>query len=595
MKTSSHIIAAFAVLAASLPAPPAARAQGGQADAHGQVDLEYFQEALAPSGEWMESVLLGAVWQPKEAAEKTTWKPYSNGSWSYTDQGWMWISNEDHGWATYHYGRWANLEGVGWAWVPGYEWAPSWVSWRTSPELDPRANVASAPAEAAPAGDTGRAAPAPAPRRRGGVIGWAPLPPAAVLDPEEGLSQRTDETCDIGPAAYSFVPAENFGDENVGASAFTPEEAFMLIERTLNITNMAYLAGSRNVFAGGPSYEVMRDVAARPVPLYAVARRPGEDLRGRPSPDQLRPVVKGRTIVVAAPVVNRPPGKGLGAIGAPASFRPAGARPLPATVRLNRGWQARGVSPAAISQARESVRRQAETAPARALRPAPLPATAIPGRGAASLPAAPRGGTAADFAPRSVPFSPASPARPVATAPSRLPPEVARAMSRIPGARPVVTPLPAPAAALPTVPSAGSAANAAPYRPGEQASPGAMARPGVARPAGGATSSAAPLSGSAMSRAASAGARGARGVGNGRQYYAGAPRSQASSRASARAATRTYRQASTRSNYKGGSAVARATQRSVPRAYIPPPAPRVSVPPAPRVYIPPVTPLPRFR
>src|SRR5262249_1127373 len=36
-------------------------------------------------------------------------------------------------WATFHYGRWGYGLGVGWFWVPGFVWAPAWVSWRYSP------------------------------------------------------------------------------------------------------------------------------------------------------------------------------------------------------------------------------------------------------------------------------------------------------------------------------------------------------------------------------------------------------------------------------------------------------------------------------
>ena len=71
------------------------------------------------------------------------WRPYADGYWAYTDVGWTWVSNEDFGWATYHYGRWARLRDHGWVWVPGREWGPAWVSWRTG----------------------------------GDYVGWAPLPP----------------------------------------------------------------------------------------------------------------------------------------------------------------------------------------------------------------------------------------------------------------------------------------------------------------------------------------------------------------------------------------------------------------------------------
>ena len=40
------------------------------------------------------------------------------------------MSNYNWGWAPFHYGRWMNDRMYGWMWVPGYEWAPAWVSWR---------------------------------------------------------------------------------------------------------------------------------------------------------------------------------------------------------------------------------------------------------------------------------------------------------------------------------------------------------------------------------------------------------------------------------------------------------------------------------
>ena len=38
------------------------------------------------------------------------------------------------GWAAYHYGRWTYDPAYSWVWVPGYQWAPAWVTWRYSPE-----------------------------------------------------------------------------------------------------------------------------------------------------------------------------------------------------------------------------------------------------------------------------------------------------------------------------------------------------------------------------------------------------------------------------------------------------------------------------
>ncbi|HEX9052404.1 MAG TPA: DUF6600 domain-containing protein, partial [Anaeromyxobacter sp.] len=110
----------------------------------GGVTLETFQSPLAPYGEWVQVPRYGQVWRPSVAAG---WRPYYYGRWEWTNEGWLWVSDEPWGWAAYHYGRWAYDQYYGWIWVPGYQWAPAWVSWRYS----------------------------------GDAVGWAPLAPGFSL------------------------------------------------------------------------------------------------------------------------------------------------------------------------------------------------------------------------------------------------------------------------------------------------------------------------------------------------------------------------------------------------------------------------------
>lgn len=67
------------------------------------------------------------VWKPNGMSPD--WSPYSEGRWTYTYYGWMWITDFVWGWATYHYGRWIYDYYYGWVWIPGRYWAPSWVQW----------------------------------------------------------------------------------------------------------------------------------------------------------------------------------------------------------------------------------------------------------------------------------------------------------------------------------------------------------------------------------------------------------------------------------------------------------------------------------
>jgi hypothetical protein len=108
--------------------------------------MDYFQQQLAPYGNWINLPAYGQCWQP---AVTGNWRPYYDGGhWEYTDAGWYWQSDYPWGDIAFHYGRWTYTT-IGWVWVPGFEYAPSWVVWRHD-DAD-------------------------------NYVGWAPLPPGAVF------------------------------------------------------------------------------------------------------------------------------------------------------------------------------------------------------------------------------------------------------------------------------------------------------------------------------------------------------------------------------------------------------------------------------
>jgi len=98
----------------------------------GSVSFDTFQGALSPYGEWVVAGSYGRVWRPRVAAQ---WRPYYYGRWEWTNEGWLWVSDEPWGWAAYHYGRWTYDNSYGWVWIPGYQWAPAWVAWRYSGDV----------------------------------------------------------------------------------------------------------------------------------------------------------------------------------------------------------------------------------------------------------------------------------------------------------------------------------------------------------------------------------------------------------------------------------------------------------------------------
>jgi hypothetical protein len=225
-----------------------------------------FYTKLEPHGAWLETADYGYVWQPREAESSRTWRPYTNGRWIYTDAGWTWISEEPYGWATYHYGRWTRLRGVGWVWVPGNEWAPAWVSWRKSNDY----------------------------------VGWAPLPPEARFDQRTGIHNWSDNYYDIGPDQYSFVPTREFGAQRVESTIVPPERNLTIVNQTTNVTNITY--NNTTIVNEGPNYDEVRAQSREPMQRFRLERNASVDV----SVEAPRPVVQGETVIVAAPVFAAP-------------------------------------------------------------------------------------------------------------------------------------------------------------------------------------------------------------------------------------------------------------------------------------------------
>ncbi|WP_242361975.1 DUF6600 domain-containing protein, partial [Anaeromyxobacter sp. SG17] len=240
----------------------------------GGVTFDTFYDPLGQYGEWVSAGAYGRVWRPHVAGG---WRPYYYGRWEWTNEGWFWVSDEPWGWAAYHYGRWAYDGFYGWVWVPGYQWAPAWVSWRFS----------------------------------GDVVGWAPLAP--------GLSVYVT-SYPFYDTWWTFVPSVRFVSVPVYSVAYAPRYTRHYFDRT----------------APAPARPAPRPVpgGARPSPAPAwggPAPRAIEARLGRP----LRP---SRVIAAPSPAaaragsgeisVYRPdarPAPGRGGFGRPEGRGPAAA------------------------------------------------------------------------------------------------------------------------------------------------------------------------------------------------------------------------------------------------------------------------------
>lgn len=260
----------------SAPAPAQAPndATGAPDDS---ASFQTFYDALGSQGTWIQSSDYGYVWQPQ--VSDPDWAPYTDGHWVYTDDGWTWVSDESWGWATYHYGRWVNLDGTGWCWVPGYTWAPAWVSWRY--------------------GD--------------GYCGWAPLPPDSFVGVDYsddgfsiGIGFHIGGDCDdfygIGPGCYIFLPVSCLGYRHYHGYYCHRGDNFAIINHTTNVTNINVNrnggtggGGSfHHVSTGGPMLSQVNAVSTTPVQRVSLVRsnQPGGG------------TVSGNSLAIYAPHVN---------------------------------------------------------------------------------------------------------------------------------------------------------------------------------------------------------------------------------------------------------------------------------------------------
>ena len=340
-------------LAALLAVSPLQRVSAQDENATGsEVSFDLFYNNLADDGDWYNTPEYGYVWQPFIAYKTDSWRPYSDGYWAQTDSGWTWVSYENFGWATYHYGRWTRLKDIGWAWVPGYQWGPGWVSWRTNDDY----------------------------------VGWAPLPPKVErgvyegkvvarqetsidyndVEPEDdGYTANVDQDYDIGPANYCFVGVRSFGAPVLSAVLLPPQQNVEIIERTNNVTNIYYNREPNNVFVynGGPSYNFVSAHSERPIQQLQIERVRNtsyleEGLRAGGNPTQVR----GGILQVAAPLIARRPVNF-------AQVKPAHVKETIAQPQVIHGWANTGANPEVVQQLHNRFKQQAQQAPAKAEAP----------------------------------------------------------------------------------------------------------------------------------------------------------------------------------------------------------------------------------
>jgi hypothetical protein len=200
------ILAIAAVLVAGALARPA------RAD----VSFDFAYSNLSNHGTWLVSAQYGHVWQP--SVYNQDWNPYYDGHWVYTDMGWTWVSDYDWGAIPYHYGTWIADPRVGWVWIPGSVWAPSWVVFRTGPDY----------------------------------IGWAPVPPGFSV----GMTIELG-----GPSSFVFVSSRDFLAPRVRTQVVPRDRVSVILSNTTVVNHI--VVENNVVINRGPDVTVVERATGR--------------------------------------------------------------------------------------------------------------------------------------------------------------------------------------------------------------------------------------------------------------------------------------------------------------------------------------------
>ena len=238
-------------------------------------DAGFFYDQLLPYGQWFWLEPYGWVWTPNNV--DVGWRPYTDGSWAYTDCGWTWVSDAPWGWAPYHYGRWFFHEHRGWCWMPDRVWGPGWVSWHF--------------------GDA--------------WCGWAPLPPLVAWETTVNWDVL------IPPFAWCFVGREDFLRPHLHKHIVVAARNVTLLRETRNVTK--FEIRDRRIINNSLGVDQIERFTGKSVPRMkltdvnspSVARRAsGGELRVfRPAPTPGAVAIMPRT--TSRPVVRPSPATSL--------------------------------------------------------------------------------------------------------------------------------------------------------------------------------------------------------------------------------------------------------------------------------------------
>lgn len=238
------------------------------------VTVNYFYDALAPYGSWVEIAGYGRCWRPSVITYDSNWEPYLNGGhWVYTDAGWYWQS--DYSWGeTFHYGRWFRDARYGWCWWPDTQWSPSWVTWRYSDDY----------------------------------CGWSPLPPFTTYRTGVGFVYRGNAVSvgfnfGLGASAFTFVQTRYLCDPHPYSHRIARAQAAQIYNHTAVVNNFHANGHNHTVVNDGIAPGRISAATHSPVHQVAIGEVTGHRPRGEQSWHDNHPSPANHN---SSPVMNQP-------------------------------------------------------------------------------------------------------------------------------------------------------------------------------------------------------------------------------------------------------------------------------------------------
>jgi uncharacterized protein DUF6600 len=221
------------------------------------VSISYFHQELAPYGRWVHTRAYGEIWYPTVVA--SSWAPYVDGEWVYTDCGWTWVSYDPFA-DPFHYGTWVWVDPYGWCWEPGYVWGPAWVTWAWTD----------------------------------GYIGWAPLPATFAIS----ATGYSGGPVTVAQNQYVFVPMQQFAGTNVSTVRVATAQNSTILARAQRTTRFSVSGGL--VHASGPPTALVERGTGRPVRAVSVSSH-----KLRPTKMTAAGMTSGKRIPIVAPAHER--------------------------------------------------------------------------------------------------------------------------------------------------------------------------------------------------------------------------------------------------------------------------------------------------